>query len=84
MNTTLRRDADEIIRSSIQAVLPDEAVRRALKAFQPKGGRVLLVTMRTAILPLRGAPITFAPALPAVSGQAGIFLLETLDSFFIK
>ena len=43
MNTTLRRDADEIIRASIQAVLPDEAVRRALKAFRPKGGRVLLV-----------------------------------------
>ena len=43
MNTTLRRDADAIVRSSIQAVLPDEAVRRALEAFQPKGGRVLLV-----------------------------------------
>ena len=43
MNTTLRRDADEIIRASIQAVLPDEAVRRALKACRPKGGRVLLV-----------------------------------------
>ena len=43
MNTTLRRDADEIIRASIQAMLPDEAVRRALKVFQPKGGRVLLV-----------------------------------------
>ena len=43
MNTTLRQDADRIIRSSIQAVLPDEAVRRALNAFQPTGGRVLLV-----------------------------------------
>ena len=43
MNPTLRRDADEIIRSSLHAVLPDEAVRRALKTFQPKGGRVLLV-----------------------------------------
>ena len=43
MNTTLRRDADEIICSSIQAVLPDKAVRRALKDFQPGGGRVLLV-----------------------------------------
>ena len=43
MNTTLRRDADAIVRSSIQAVLPDEAVRRALEAFQPKSGRVLLV-----------------------------------------
>ena len=43
MNTTLRRDADEIIRSGIQAVLPDKAVCRALEDFQPGGGRVLLV-----------------------------------------
>ena len=43
MNETLRRDADAIIGASLSAVLPDEAVRRALKDFQPKGGRVLLV-----------------------------------------
>ena len=43
MNPTLRKDADAIIASSLNAVLPDEAVRRALKAFVPKGGRVLLV-----------------------------------------
>ena len=43
MNETLRRDADAIIEASLSAVLPDEAVRRALKAFQPKGGKVLLV-----------------------------------------
>ena len=43
MNTTLRRDADEIIHSSIQAVLPDKAVCRALENFQPGGGRALLV-----------------------------------------
>ena len=43
MNSTLRKDADAIIASSLNAVLPDEAVRRALKAFAPKGGRVLLV-----------------------------------------
>ena len=43
MNPTLRMDADAIIRSSLNAVLPDEAVRRALKAFAPRGGRVLLV-----------------------------------------
>lgn len=30
-NETLRRDADAIIRASLNAVLPDEAVRRALK-----------------------------------------------------
>ena len=43
MNLTLRKDADVIIASSLNAVLPDEAVRRALKAFAPKGGRVVLV-----------------------------------------
>ena len=43
MNSTLRKDADAIIASSLNAVLPDKAVRRALKVFAPKGGRVLLV-----------------------------------------
>ena len=43
MNRTLRQDADRIIASSLQAVLPDEAVRRALADFHPKGGRTLLV-----------------------------------------
>ena len=43
MNAMLRKDADAIIRFSLKAVLPDEAVRRALKDFAPKGGRVLLV-----------------------------------------
>ena len=42
MNTTLRKDADAILRASLNAVLPDEAVRRALQAFAPRGGRVLL------------------------------------------
>ena len=37
-NETLRRDADAIIRASLNAVLPDEAVRRALKNFRPQGG----------------------------------------------
>ena len=43
MNTTLRKDADAILRASLNAVLPDEAVRRALQSFAPQGGRVLLV-----------------------------------------
>ena len=42
MNTTLHQTADRIISASIQAVLPDEAVRRALKDFHP-AGRVFLV-----------------------------------------
>ena len=43
MNKTLREDADRITAASIQAVLPDEAVARALKSFVPRGGRTLLV-----------------------------------------
>ena len=43
MNQKLRRDADTIIAASLKAVLPDEAVHRALERFQPQGGRVLLV-----------------------------------------
>ena len=35
--STLRQTADQIISASIQAVLPDEAVRRALKDFRPEG-----------------------------------------------
>lgn len=43
MNAALRRDADAILRSSLNAVLPDEAVRRALRDLRPGKGRVLLV-----------------------------------------
>ena len=31
MNNALRKDADAIVRASIEAVLPDAAVRRALE-----------------------------------------------------
>lgn len=40
----LRRDADQIIRSAIQAVLPDQAVERALQG-QKFSGRVILVSV---------------------------------------
>ncbi len=43
MNPTLRQDADRIVSASIHAVLPDEAVQRALRSFTPKGGKTLLV-----------------------------------------
>ena len=42
MEASLRQKADAIIAASIQAVLPDEAVRRALQQFCP-AGRVFLV-----------------------------------------
>ena len=42
MNKSLRQDADEIIRSALRAVRPDEAVARALSGVT-LSGRVLLV-----------------------------------------
>ena len=43
MNETLRKDADRIISDSLKAVLPDEAVARALKQYRPGKGKTLLV-----------------------------------------
>jgi len=45
MNKELRRDADAIIAGSIRAVLPGEAVRRALKEFHPGAGKTVLVAV---------------------------------------
>lgn len=43
MDMNLRKDADRIVAASIRAVLPDEAVQRALNDFRPGSGRTLLV-----------------------------------------
>ena len=43
MNRTLQEDADAIVRASIAAVLPDEAVRRTLRDYRPGSGKTLLV-----------------------------------------
>lgn len=45
MNKKLREDAEAIISASIKAVLPDEAVQRALEAYVPAGGRTLLIAV---------------------------------------
>ena len=45
MNASLRKDADQIITASLQAVLPDAAVRRALAGFRPGRGKTLLVAV---------------------------------------
>lgn len=47
MNTALRKNADTIIASSLKAVLPDAAVRRALESesFHPQDGRIFLVAV---------------------------------------
>ncbi len=44
MDREMRKDADRIIEDSLKAVLPDQAVFRALKDFSPGTGRVLLVS----------------------------------------
>ncbi len=43
MDAALRADADRIIERSIMAVLPDEAVRRALADFRAGPGRTVLI-----------------------------------------
>ncbi len=43
MKENLRKDAEIIIENSIKAVLPDEAVKRALKDFKPSEGKIVLV-----------------------------------------
>ena len=45
MNTALRRDAESIVRSALAAVMPDEAVRRALREYRPGSGKTLLVAV---------------------------------------
>lgn len=60
MNTVLRQDADTIIASSLKAVLPDAAVRRALEseAFCPQGGRILLVAVGKAAWQMAHTAVT--------------------------
>ena len=65
MNLTLRKDADAISTASVKAVLPDEAVRRALQSFQPKSGRVLLVATGKAAWQMAHAAVE---ALGSVDG----------------
>ena len=43
MNKQLRSHADQIVSAAIRAVMPDEAVQRALKEFVPGRGKILLV-----------------------------------------
>ncbi len=43
MDCSLFQNAQQIIQGSLRAVLPDEAVRRALEDFRPRGGKTLLV-----------------------------------------
>lgn len=57
MNQALRKDAQQILASSLQAVLPDKAVQRALRDFEPHGGRVLLVAAGKAAWQMAAAAV---------------------------
>ena len=57
MENNLRKDADAIIEASLQAVLPDEAVARALKEFTPRGGRTVLVAAGKAAWQMASAAV---------------------------
>lgn len=43
MNRALHEQAQRIVQASIATVMPDQAIRRALRSFEPGKGRVLLV-----------------------------------------
>ena len=43
MDAVLRKNADEIVKASLKAVLPDEAVQRALADYKPGKGKTYLV-----------------------------------------
>ncbi len=53
----MRKDAQAIIAASIQAVLPDNAVERALRDFCPGKGRVLLIAAGKAAWQMAAAAV---------------------------
>lgn len=57
MPQSLHNDANTIIQASIQAVQPDDAVQRALKAFTPGKGRTLLVSVGKAAWQMANAAV---------------------------
>jgi hydroxypyruvate reductase len=61
----LYADAQQIIQGSLQAVLPDAAVRRALQDFHPGSGKILLVAVGKAAWQMAHAALQ---ALPRVDG----------------
>ncbi len=58
MNKELRKDADAIVKACINAVLPDEAVKRALKKFKRPTGRLILVAAGKAAWQMASAAVT--------------------------
>ncbi len=60
MNQKLRTDAEDIARSAIEAVKPDDAVKRALAGFRPEG-RVFLAAVGKAAWQMAQAAVRELP-----------------------
>ncbi len=65
MNQILRQDADRIVQSALTAVLPDEAVRKALKEYRPGGGKTLLVSVGKAAWQMAKTAVETLPHVDA-------------------
>lgn len=57
MNKLLREDADQIIRASLDKVLPDSAVARALEGFERGEGKTVLVAAGKAAWQMAAAAV---------------------------
>ena len=55
--SSLRQNADKIINSSLNAVLPDRAVEKALEQYQGNGGRTVLVAAGKAAWQMAAAAV---------------------------
>ena len=63
MNRELRKMADQIVKESIRRVLPDEAVKRALKDFVPLEGKLILVSAGKAAWQMAAAAVQVLPRI---------------------
>ena len=59
MDIKLRNDSEYITEKAIKAVMPDEAVKRALKGLPPVRGRVILVSVGKAAYSMAQAAVSY-------------------------
>ena len=80
MDRKLRNDSEYITEKAIKAVMPDEAVKRALKGLPPVRGRVILVSVGKAAYSMAQAAVSYL----GISGDAGMYGIPGRDSGTIR
>ena len=80
MDIKLRNDSEYITEKAIKAVMPDEAVKRALKGLPPVRGRVILVSVGKAAYSMAQAAVSYL----GISGDAGMYGIPGRDSGTIR